>query len=77
MIITTNNIGNAIKHSFVNSETTWLRNDAKTPVLLAYRQKQNDTKNPIVFHGIELPNYLDLLNAFLPEFNYDVKNNYT
>jgi hypothetical protein len=77
LIITTNNIGNAIKHSFVNSETTWLRNDAKTPVLLAYRQKQNDTKNPIVFHGIELPNYLDLLNAFLPEFNYDVKNNYT
>jgi hypothetical protein len=77
LLITTNNIGNAIKHSFTNSEITWLRNDTKIPVLVAYYHKNNDSKNPIEFHYIELPKYLEELNLFLPEYNLDVKNNYS
>jgi len=74
---TTNSIGNAIKHSFVNSEITWIRNDSTIPLLIAYFQKQNDLKNKVEFHNIKLVDYIDELNRFLPEYNKDVKNNYS
>ncbi|MBL7113986.1 MAG: hypothetical protein ISS19_18755 [Bacteroidales bacterium] len=77
LIETTNSIGNAIKHSFVNSEITWIRNDTVTPYLIAYYHKDNDLKNKVEFHSIKLPDYLDELNKFLPEYNFDVKNNYS
>lgn len=76
LLLTTNNIGNAIKHSFANSEITWLRNDSTIPVLVAYYHKQNDLKNKVEFQYIELPKYIDKLNRFLPDYNLDVKNNY-
>lgn len=74
---TTNNIGNAIKHSFVNSEITWIRNDSTIPLLIAYYQKQNDLKNKVEFYNVKLPDYIDELNKFLPEYLKDVKNNYS
>lgn len=74
---TINSIGNAIKHSFVNSEITWLRNKTSAPLLLGYYHKQNDLKNEVEFHYIELPKFIDDFNGFLDEYRQDLKNNYS
>lgn len=72
-----NSIGNAVKHSFVNSEITWLRNKTSTPLLFAYHQKQNDLKHKVEFHYIELPSFINDFNNFLNDFRKDIKSNYS
>lgn len=74
---TINSIGNAIKHSFVNSEITWIRSKIEVPLLLGYYQKQNDLKYKVEFHYIELPKFIDDFNILLDEYRYDLKHNYT
>jgi hypothetical protein len=72
-----NNIGNAAKHSFVNSEIIWLENKTKTPILLAYYQKQNDTKNKAKFYLLELPIFLEEFNNLLDEFRNTIRTNFS
>ncbi len=73
---TINSIGNAIKHSFVNSEITWARSQIKDPLLFGYYQKQNDLKNKVEFHYIELPKFIDDFNILLDDYRFDLKHNY-
>ena len=73
----TNNISNATKHSFVNSEIIWLENRTSDPLLLAYFQQQNDRKNKVTLHTIKLTDFITEFNNFLNDFRISIKNEFT
>jgi hypothetical protein len=72
-----NEIGNAVKHSFVNTDILWLRNLESTPKIFAFYQKDNDTTKDKKFHSIKLPDLIDSFNKLLNEYRENLKNNYS
>jgi hypothetical protein len=72
-----NSIGNATKHSFVNTEITWLENKTSEPLILGYLQKQNDTKNKVQFHHIKLSDFIIDFNKMLVSFRDGIKNEFS
>lgn len=69
-----NSIGNATKHSFINTEIIWLENRTSEPLILGYLQKQNDTKNKAQFYHIQLSEFIIEFNKMLDSFRADIKN---
>ncbi len=68
-----NHIGNAIKHSFINSEILWKRNINKTPMLIAFHNNRNKLVNGINYYEISLPELISKYNIILD--NYKKKLN--
>jgi hypothetical protein len=74
---TINHIGNAIKHSFVNSQILWKRNLGKSPKLFAFYNSYNDLNKEITYYEIELSELVSNYNIILDEYRLEIKNKYT
>lgn len=77
LLMNINSIGNAVKHSFVNSEIVWLRNNSSAPILLAYFNQQNNLDRGIVFQQVDLSSFIDDLNSFLEDYRQSIRTNYS
>ena len=72
-----NHIGNAIKHSFINSEILWKRNLTPIPQLIAFHHPHNKLVNPVNFYEVPLPTLITEYNLILEEYRHKLKNNYS
>jgi hypothetical protein len=71
-----NTLGNAVKHTFVNSEVLWKRSKNATPILIAYHQPNNDSSQPVQFEVTELPDFITKFNSFLEDFRNIIRIQY-
>lgn len=73
-----NGIGNAVKHSFVNTNIIFLRNyEDMTTRLYAIYQKNNDQKNDKNLMIIEMPKLVLRFNKLIDEYKTHLKSNYS
>ncbi|WP_430900956.1 MULTISPECIES: hypothetical protein [unclassified Paraflavitalea] len=75
-IDTINDIGNAIKHSFINSEIIWKQNPSPTPKLFAIHQKRNKLNNSAKLYEISIPELITEYNAILEDIKVVFHNYY-
>jgi hypothetical protein len=72
-----NGIGNAVKHSFINTNILWIRHyESRTTILYALYQKQNDQNNVPEFIKLEMPKLVQDFNKLISEYKIHMKNNY-
>lgn len=68
LFIKLNSIGNAIKHSFVNSESLWYRTyEPKSQIIGLYHKHNKLDSEEIELHEIELESFIEEYNEFLIE----------
>lgn len=61
-----NGLGNAVKHSFINTETLWYRSYEPTSKIIGFYNHYNKIKaNEIVPFEVELLEFIDEFNNFL------------
>lgn len=72
---TLNNVHNAYKHSFLNSQIHAHRG-SEYPVAFAYYLEHNDFKKPPCFYTIDLRSFLNDYNVFLEFSNNYIRSNF-
>lgn len=73
---TINHIGNAIKHSFVNSQVLWKRNLGAVPKLFAFYNHRNHLNNGVNFYEIEFPELISNYNLILDDYRSEILKKY-
>ena len=72
-----NGIGNAVKHSFINTESLWYRTYEPNSKIIGFYNKLNKIKkNKIQTFEVELEKFTSDYNDFLKKMKYILKNNY-
>ena len=72
-----NGIGNAVKHSFINTESLWYRTyEPNSKIIGFYNHYNKIKKNKIQAFEIELEKFTSDYNDFLQKMKLILKNNY-
>lgn len=71
-----NGLGNAIKHSFINTESLWYRTYEPSSIIIGFYQHYNKKSNKIKTFEVDLLSYIDDYNIFLGIMKSILKNNY-
>lgn len=72
-----NGLGNAIKHSFINTESLWYRTYTPKSKIIGFYLKYNELKKEkIQVFEIELEKFVFDYNDFLRKMKHILKNNY-
>ena len=72
-----NGIGNAVKHSFINTESLWYRTYEPQSMIIGFYNHYNKIKkNGIKAFEVELEKFVSDYNEFLQKIKQILKNNY-
>lgn len=72
-----NGLGNAVKHSFINTEVIWYRSYTPESYLIGFYNKYNNIRrNGIESFEIKLLDFINQYNLFLQKMKNELKNNF-